>query len=74
MKKQLTRTSTESAAGSSPRFLKVASIHISVQGAVAFLLHGQNLTPSEEEHLLRCDACRRMMVEAAASSSPHIAD
>jgi hypothetical protein len=32
---------------------------------VAFLLHDQKLMPEEEEHLVRCDECRHMMVEAA---------
>ena len=39
------------------------SPHISVERAVAFL-DGGELDPSEEEHLFRCDECRRMVVEA----------
>jgi hypothetical protein len=73
MKKLSTRTSTKPAPSSGPHFLQVAS-HISAKGAVAVLLHGKKLTPSDEEHLVRCDACRRMMVEAAAPSSPQITD
>jgi hypothetical protein len=38
-----------------------------VHRAVAFLLHDQKLTPDEEEHLVRCDECRRLMVEAASN-------
>jgi hypothetical protein len=41
------------------------SRHVAVERAVAFLLHGKKLDPSEEEHLVRCDECRRMMVESA---------
>jgi hypothetical protein len=52
----------------------MASAHISAECAVAFLLHGQKLTPSDEEHLVGCNECRRMMVEAAAPSSPDLAD
>jgi hypothetical protein len=74
MKKLLTRTSTELVPGGGPRFLKIASTHISAECAVAFLLHGQKLTPSDEEHLVSCNECRRIMVEAAAPSSPHMAD
>jgi hypothetical protein len=43
------------------------SPHISVERAVAFLLHGQKLDPSEEAHLARCDECRRLMIEAATT-------
>jgi hypothetical protein len=43
------------------------SPHISVERAVAFLLHDEGLTPAEEEHLVRCDECRHMMVEAATA-------
>ena len=46
---------------------QMKSPHISVERAVAFLLHDQKLTPEEEEHVFRCDECRRMMVEAAAT-------
>jgi hypothetical protein len=38
--------------------------HISIERAVAFLLHDQKLTSEEEEHVFRCDECRRMMVES----------
>jgi len=40
---------------------------VKVERAVAFLLHGKKLDPSEEEHLVRCDECRCMMVEAATA-------
>jgi hypothetical protein len=43
----------------------MSSPHISIERAVAFLLHGGELDPSEEEHLLRCDECRRLAAEAA---------
>jgi hypothetical protein len=45
--------------------LKMHSRHVAVERSVAFLLHGEKLDPSEEEHLVRCDECRRMMVEEA---------
>jgi hypothetical protein len=41
--------------------------HISIERAVAFLLHGGELDPSEEEHLLRCPECQRLVVEAATT-------
>jgi hypothetical protein len=34
------------------------SPHISIDRSVAFLLHGQKLTASEEEHLAKCEECR----------------
>jgi hypothetical protein len=43
------------------------SPHISIERAVAFLLHDEELDPSEVEHLVKCDECRRLMVEAAAT-------
>ena len=39
--------------------------HVAVERSVGFLLRGEELDPSEEEHLLRCDECRRMMVDEA---------
>jgi hypothetical protein len=47
--------------------LNMDSPHISIDRAVAFLLHGGELDPSEEEHLFKCDECRRLVVEAAAT-------
>src|SRR5690242_59170 len=41
--------------------------HIAIQRAVAYLIEGEHLTASEEEHLVRCDECRRHMMQAAMS-------
>ena len=46
--------------------LNMDSPHISVERAVA-CLHGEELDSSEEEHLFRCDECRRLVVEASAT-------
>jgi len=43
------------------------SPHISIERALAFLLHHQELTPEEEEHLVGCDVCQRSIVEAASA-------
>ena len=44
------------------------SAHVTIDRAVAFLLDGLKLTPDEDAHLIRCDACRRAMVDAASKA------
>ena len=43
----------------------MGSPHISIERAVAFLLHDGELDSSEEEHLLLCPECQRLVVEGA---------
>lgn len=50
------------------------SPHVSIERAVAFLLHGGKLDPSEEEHLFKCDECKRLLVEAATTESKNPPD
>jgi hypothetical protein len=42
--------------------------HVTIDRAVAFLLDGLKLTPDEDAHLIKCDECRRAMVEAASKA------
>jgi len=42
--------------------------HVATDRAVAFLLDGLKLTPDEDAHLIKCDECRRAMVEAASKA------
>ena len=39
--------------------------HIPIERTVRFLLDGLVLTPDEFAHLVKCDQCRRQMVEIA---------
>jgi hypothetical protein len=39
--------------------------HIAIPRAVAYLIRAEHLTPSEEEHLVKCDECRHLMMQAA---------
>jgi hypothetical protein len=45
----------------------MVSPHISIERALAFLFHGEEFDPSEEEHLFKCHECRRLVVEAATT-------
>ena len=47
--------------------LNMNAPHISIERAVAFLLHDGELDSSEEEHLLRCPECQRLVAEAATT-------
>jgi len=58
----LKRTDTVTKVG-----LNMDSPHISIERAVWFLLNGAELNPSDEEHLVKCDECQRLMVEALKS-------
>ena len=40
--------------------------HIPIERTVRFLLDGLVLTPDEFAHLVKCDQCRREMVESAS--------
>jgi hypothetical protein len=40
------------------------SPHVSIERAVAFLLYNADFDVSEEEHLLRCIGCQRMVLDA----------
>ncbi len=39
--------------------------HVPIARSIAFLLDGEPLEPSEHTHLLHCDECRALMVDAA---------
>jgi hypothetical protein len=54
--------------------LNMNAPHISIERAVAFLIHDGELDPSEEEHLLRCDECRRLVAEAVTRKLKHPPD
>jgi hypothetical protein len=41
--------------------------HVSIKRAVAFLLHGKELEPWEEEHFFTCDECHEATVSATAA-------
>ena len=42
--------------------------HISIERAHEFLVEEDSkLSPGEEEHLIRCDECRQLVLDAALS-------
>ncbi len=52
------------------------SPHVSVKRSVAFLLKGEELDPSQVEHLMWCDDCQCLMIIAAKEKldSEHVLD
>ena len=44
--------------------MKMDCPHVSIERAVAFVLQNGEFDVSEEEHLLQCDDCQLLMMEA----------